>query len=98
LPKKKRWTTCSRTAPTGILRAEVRKESGREKDRFKIRDLFADTRCSQPVLDFLAATDLGRRVPPPAEDDAQSEASDGNCRSGKKEKRRERGAEELYPG
>jgi hypothetical protein len=40
-----------RTAPEWkaqqkILWAEVRKETGRGKDRFKIRDLLADTRCS----------------------------------------------------
>jgi len=38
------------------------------------RDLLADTRCSQPVLDFLNTTHVRRRVPPPAEDDEQSEA------------------------
>jgi hypothetical protein len=51
------------------LWAEVRKESGRGKGRFKVRDLLAYTRCSQPVLDFLS-TDVGRRVPPPVENDA----------------------------
>jgi hypothetical protein len=56
------------------------KESGRGKDQFKIRDLFADTRCSLPVLEFLSTTDVGRRVPPPAEDDAQSEASEWELR------------------
>jgi hypothetical protein len=34
---------------------------GKGKDQFKVRDLLADTRCSQPVLDFLATTDVGRR-------------------------------------
>jgi hypothetical protein len=29
-----------------ILWAEVRKETGRGKDRFKIRDLFVDEGCS----------------------------------------------------
>jgi hypothetical protein len=29
------------------------KETGREKNRFKIRDLFADERCTKPILDFL---------------------------------------------
>jgi hypothetical protein len=48
----------------------VRKETERGKDRFKIRDLLADTRCSRPVLDFLSTMDVRRRVPPPAEDDA----------------------------
>ena len=46
-----------------ILWAEVKKETGRWKDRWKVRDLLADGRCSQAVLDFLLATDVGRRVP-----------------------------------
>jgi hypothetical protein len=46
------------------LWAEVWKETGRGKSRFKIRDLLADDRCSQPVLDFLATTDVGKGVPP----------------------------------
>ena len=46
----------------------MREESGREKSRFKIRDLPADRMCSQVVLDFLSTTDVGRRVP--AEEDA----------------------------
>jgi hypothetical protein len=29
-----------------VLRAEVRRETGRGRDRFKIRDLFADKRCN----------------------------------------------------
>jgi hypothetical protein len=44
-----------------ILWAEVRKQTGRSKYRFKIRDLFADERCSPAILDFLPATDVGRR-------------------------------------
>jgi len=46
-----------------ILWEEVRKETGRWKDRWKIRDLQADERCSRAVLDFLSSTDAGRRVP-----------------------------------
>ena len=42
-----------------ILWAEVRKETGRWKSPWRIRDLFADTRCSQAVLDFLTSTDVG---------------------------------------
>jgi hypothetical protein len=38
----------------------VRRETGRGKDRFRLRDLFADERCSQAILDFLATTDVGR--------------------------------------
>jgi hypothetical protein len=60
--------------------AEVRRETGRGKDRFKIRDLFADERCSQAILDFLATTDVGRLAPKPAEEDAQSEASEWELR------------------
>ena len=36
------------------------KQTGRGKNRFKIRDLFADERCSQAILGFLSATDVGR--------------------------------------
>jgi hypothetical protein len=38
-------------------------------------DHLADERCTRAVLDFLATTDVGRLVPAPAKDDAQSEAS-----------------------
>jgi hypothetical protein len=60
--------------PTENPWAEVRRETGRGKDQLKIRDLFADERCSQAILDFLATTDLGRLAPKPAEEDAPSEA------------------------
>jgi len=47
-----------------ILWAEVKKETGRWKDRWKIRDLLADGRCSRTVLNFLSSTDVGRRCRP----------------------------------
>jgi len=47
-----------------ILWAEVRKETGRGKNRFTIRDLFADERCIRPILDFLRTTRVGARVGP----------------------------------
>jgi len=50
------WTTQQK-----ILWAEIRKESGRGKDRYTIRGLLADARCSQAVLDFLSTTGVGRR-------------------------------------
>jgi len=50
-----------------ILWAEVQKETGRWKSRWKIRDLLADGRCSQAVLDFLSSTDVARLVPPGGE-------------------------------
>ena len=56
-----------------ILWAEVRKEAGRWKERWKIRDLLADERCRRAVLDFLSTTDVGRRVP--GEEDAVSAVS-----------------------
>jgi len=46
-----------------ILWAEVRKETVRWKDGWKIWDFLADERCGQAVLDFLSTTDVGRRVP-----------------------------------
>jgi len=36
--------------------------SGKWESRFKLRDLLADRRCSQAVLDFLSATYAGRLV------------------------------------
>jgi len=54
----------------------VKKETGRWKDRWKVRDLLADGRCSRAVLDFLSSTDVGRRVPPEAEDGAVSAVSE----------------------
>ena len=57
-----------------ILWAEGRKETGRWKDRWKVRDLMADERCGRAVMDFLSTTDVGRRVP--AEEDAVGEVSE----------------------
>ena len=36
----------------------VRETTKHGNDRFKISELFADERCTQAVLDFLAATDV----------------------------------------
>ena len=71
--------------------AEVWKEAGRGKSRFKIRDLLADGRCSQAVLDFLSTTDVGRLVTP--EEDAGSEVSEQELWEREEERRAE--AEEL---
>jgi len=60
-----------------ILWAEVRKETGKWKSRWKIKDLFADRRCSQAVLDFLSSTDMRGMVPAVEEaDDAGSGVSE----------------------
>jgi hypothetical protein len=60
--------------------AEVRKQTGRSKYRLKIRDLFADERCSQEILDFLSATDVHEEWGDRAEEDAISEESEGELR------------------
>jgi len=75
-----------------ILWAEVRKATGRWKSRWKIRDLLADERCGQAVLDFLSTTDVGRLVPPKEEGDAGSEVSEwehGERREREEERREE---------
>jgi len=59
-----------------ILWAEVKKETGKWKDRWKVRDLLADGRCSRAALDFLSTTDVGRRVPEVEEDGAVSAVSE----------------------
>jgi len=72
----------------------VRKETGRWKSRWKIWDLLADGRCSQAVLDFLSTTDVRIRVP--AEEDAESEASEWELREHReREEERDAGAEVL---
>jgi hypothetical protein len=57
------------------------KEAGRGGDRFKVRDLIADERCTQAILDLHSA-DVGRRVVPEvaAEEEIQSEASEWQLR------------------
>jgi len=53
----------------------------RGKWRWRAHELFADQRCSQALLDFLTATDVGRIVPPAEEEaDAGSEVSEWELR------------------
>ena len=64
--------------------AEVLLATGRRKDQFKFRDLFADERCSQAILDFLSTTDVGRRVDlERVVEDAQSELSEAELQERK---------------
>jgi len=65
--------------PRNVGGAGTRPRPGRWKDRWKIRELLADERCSQAVLDFLSSTDVGRRVPA-EEEDTRSEVSEGELR------------------
>jgi len=48
------------------------------RDRTEIAELFADERCSQAILDFLATTDVGRTAGPPVAEEGEgaSEASE----------------------
>jgi len=60
------------------------------KSRWKIRDLLADGRCSQAVLDFLSTTDVGRQLP--AEEDVRTGVSEWELRE-RREREEERRAE-----
>ena len=71
----------------------MKKETGRWKDRWKVRDLLADERCVRPVLDFLATTDVGRLAPPLEGEDAVSAVSELEVR----EWLEEQGAEAEEP-
>ena len=74
----------------------VRKETGRWKRRWKIRDLYADERFSQAELDLLATTDVGRLEPAVEEGDAGSDVSEWELRERReREEEREAEAEEL---
>jgi len=77
-----------------VLGAEVRKESGRWKSRWKIWDLLADGRCGQAVLYFLSSTVVGRLVLSEDEVGAGSKASEWELRE-RWEREEERRAEEL---
>ena len=43
-----------------IMWAEIRKKTGRGKNRFAIRELFVDERCTRVILDFLRMTRWGQ--------------------------------------
>jgi hypothetical protein len=52
----------------------VWKETGRGKDRFKIRDLFANEQCTRSILDILHTTEGGGKTKAKvAREQAQSE-------------------------
>jgi len=82
------WKTQQKT-----LWAEVLKETRRRKSRWTVRDLLADERCGQAVLDFLSSTDVGRLVPPLKEgDDAGNGVSEWELRE-RRERQEEREGE-----
>jgi len=76
------------------LWTEVRKETEGEEP-LEDPGFTTDERCGRAVLDFLSTTDVGRRVPAPAED-VQSEASEWELREREeREEERRVEAEEL---
>ena len=75
-----------------ILWAEVRKETGRRNDQWRIRDFLADEGCGRTVLGFRSVAGVGRWVL--AEGDAVGEASEAELR----EWREDQEAEELGAG
>ena len=52
----------------------------RRRDRTKVAELFADERCSQAILDFLATTDVGRTAGPPVAEEGEGWASEASER------------------
>jgi len=86
------WKTQQKT-----LWTEVQKETKRRKSGWTVRDLLADERCGQAVLDFLSSTDVGRLVPPlRREVDAGSEVSEWELRQRReRQEEREEEAEAL---
>jgi hypothetical protein len=83
---------CSRIACVGsrsrrsCRRRYGERETGRGKARFKIRDPFEDVLCTRPILDFLRATDVGRRMDP----DGQGRRPGARTRNGMRERSRGR--------
>ena len=75
---------------------EVRKETGKGRRWWNDHEPFADRRCSQAVLNFLASTEVGKTVPAAGED-ARSEASEWELRE-RAEREEERRAEALGRG
>jgi ribonuclease HI len=61
-----------------MLWTEVRLQTGRGRDRFRIADLFADERCTEAILAFLESTDVGRR----ARDEVRENGSESSMEEG----------------
>jgi hypothetical protein len=76
-----------------VLWAEVREETGRGRDRFKMRDLLADTRYSRAVLDFLSTTDVGRKARPRLRTTRRARRQSVNSGNGSREREEERRVE-----
>ena len=75
----------------------MKKEAKGWKERWKIKDLLADGRCSWAVLDVLSSADVGRRVLPLEEGDAGSQVSEWELRERRKREEKQE-AEPEEPG
>jgi len=73
------WKSRQKTLWTTVLEV-TRKLPGptRGKDRTTIAELFADERCSQALLDFLATTDVGRTAGPRVAEEGEEGASEAS--------------------
>jgi hypothetical protein len=86
------FKNCPRWKPQQkILWAEVRRETGRGKNRFKIRDLFADERYTRLILDFLRTTEVRRRIGPKDDEPGTGSGEDAGSGSGRRAGRVVRG-------
>ena len=78
-----------------VLWEEVRKETGKGRERWKVHELFAEVECSQAVLDILSSMEVGKIVPAESRDgDAESEVSEWELRE-RTEREEERRAKEF---
>ena len=59
------WKSQQKTLSATVLEAKKLPGPTRKRDCTKIVELFADKRCSQAILDFLAKIDVGRMAGPP---------------------------------
>ena len=73
------WKSQQKTLWATVLE-ETKKLLGptRGRDRTEIAELFADERCSQTILDFLATADVGRTAGPPVAEEEQGAASEAS--------------------
>ena len=71
------WKSQQKTLWAAVLE-ETKKLPGptRGRGRTKIAELFADERCSQAILDFLATTGVGRKAGPPVAEEGEGGASE----------------------
>ena len=71
------WRCQQKTLWTTVLK-ETTKLPGpiRRRDRTNIVELLTDERCDQPVLQFLATSDVGRTSGPPVAEDEEDVASE----------------------